>query len=35
MLYKPEGIPSFENMSYVMDSDINIVARVIGEAAIN
>lgn len=35
MLYKPEGRPSFEVLSYVMDSDLNIISRVIGESAIN
>lgn len=35
MLYKPEGQPSFEVTSYIMDTDLNIVGRVLGEQSIN
>ena len=35
MLYKPEGRPSFELLSYIIDSDLNIISKVLGEHAIN
>lgn len=35
MLYKPEGLPTFELLSYILDSDLNIISRVINESAIN
>lgn len=35
MLYKPEGRPSFELISYIMDTDLSVVGRVIEEATIN
>ena len=35
MLYKPEGRPSFELVTYVIDSDLNIISRVIEENGIN
>ena len=31
MLYKPEGAPSFELLSYIVDSDLNTVAKVLNE----
>lgn len=31
MLYKPEGRPSFELLSYIMDSDLSVVSKVINE----
>lgn len=35
MLYKPEGRPSFELISYIIDSDLNTVAKVLNEQTIN
>lgn len=35
MLYKPEGRPSFELLSYVIDSDLNTIAKVLNEQTIN
>ena len=35
MLYKPEGRPSFELLSYIIDSDLSIVAKVLNEQTIN
>lgn len=35
MLYKPEGRPSFELLSYIIDSDLNMIAKVLNEQTIN
>lgn len=35
MLYKPEGQPSFELISYVVDSNLETIAKVLNESAIN
>ena len=35
MLYKPEGMPSFELLSYILSSDLNVISRVLNESAIN
>lgn len=34
-LYKPEGRPSFELLSYIIDSDLDVVGKVLGESAID
>ena len=31
MLYKPEGQPSFEILSYIIDSDLNVISKVLDE----
>lgn len=35
MIYKPEGQPSFELESYIIDADLDVIRRVLGEGAIN
>lgn len=35
MLYKPEGRPSFELLSYLIDSDLTTIAKVLKEQAID
>lgn len=35
MLYKPEGRPSFELLSYIIDSSLDTVSKVLNEQTIN
>lgn len=35
MKYKPEGGPSFELESYIIDSDLEVIRKVLAEGAIN
>lgn len=35
MLYKPEGRPSFELLSYIIDSDLNTISKVLNEQTID